>query len=83
MGRALRDFSKMSMYDRKSVLNKRIDDSSIVLKYGEVGDITVELIARFSDKYPFPAIFMYKKKILEDTWGNNIVVLYIPRNLSL
>ena len=56
MGRALRDFSKMSVYDRTSVLNQRIDDSSIVLKYGEVGDITVELIARFSDKYPVPSI---------------------------
>ena len=78
--RAERDFWAMGGCCSKLqfIVRENLDGQSDVSKYGTVGENAVELIKRFSDEFPYPAIFMYKKNLLDESSGNSILVLYKP-----
>ena len=65
--RAERDFWMIDVYDIKKGF------SICAWRCGTVGDNTVNFVDKFSDDSPFPAIFLYKKKVPSKTVT---VVLY-------
>ena len=67
--RAERDFLAMGGCRRKYKARLDLNGQSDVSKYGTAGENTVQLIKRFSDEFPYPAIFMYKKVIWMEVGG--------------
>ena len=68
--RAEKDFWMIDVYGVKKGFNSK---DSCAWKCGIVGDSTVEFVDKFSDKSPFPAIYLYKKQVPSKSM---IAVLY-------